>query len=95
MSLRTSAHTGVAISSKFPECWRRLPRRPLGAPRNDIHDGDKIIEKFLDCGGKIFYNVRTYGNLLLERIFTMAKEYKITSLRLQDLEKEQIGRAHV
>ena len=67
---------------------KRLPRRPFGAPRNDIHDGDKIIEKFLDCGGKIFYNVRTYGNLLLERIFTMAKEYKITSLRLQDLEKE-------
>ena len=46
------------------------------------------MEKFLDCMGKIFYNIRTYGNLLLERIFTMAKEYKITSLRLQDLEKE-------
>ena len=45
-------------------------------------------EKNLDYTWEIFYNIITYGNLLLERNFTMAKEYKITSLRLQDLEKE-------
>ena len=48
-----------------------------------------FVEIFLDGGEIIPYNVGSYGNFDLWKGFdNMAKEYKITSLRLQDLEKE-------
>ena len=49
----------------------------------------KNVGKFLDGKGKIPYNVGSYGNFyLLKGLLNMAKEFKITSLRLADLEKE-------
>lgn len=31
------------------------------------------MEKFLDCKGRIFYNVGSYADLLLERTFDYGK----------------------
>ena len=52
-----------------------------------------MIWIFLDYRREFHYNILSYGYLYVvfpseERIFNMAKEYKITSLRLADLEKE-------
>ena len=44
--------------------------------------------KILDCG-KNHYNVIDDVNFCLKGFDIMAKEFKITSLRLQDLEKER------
>ena len=45
MSLRTSAHTGVAISSGFrpdsANLWE-IPTSAFGPPRNDMVDADSI-----------------------------------------------------
>ena len=49
----------------------------------------QLRENILDCGVKFHYNNLSYGNFYLKKGFlSMAKEFKITSLRLADLEKE-------
>ena len=47
-----------------------------------------LFGKSLDYERKFYYNVGSYGNFYAKGSCIMAKEYKITSLRLQDLEKE-------
>ena len=46
------------------------------------------LENYLDCGKIMNYNVGSYGNFYLKGFFIMAKEFKITSLRLQELNEE-------
>ena len=47
-----------------------------------------ILENSLDAWAEFLYNNQSYGFLSEKGFFNMAKEYKITSLRLKDLEKE-------
>ena len=61
----------------------RLQMRKRGANQPEI------LEKLLDYSMGFGYNVGDYGNFYSRKEFlNMAKEYKITSLRLTDLEKE-------